>query len=77
VQEQGRRGRLRACNRDLVERLIQLRGERRLIGEQRQRKSELRRGCCCTMSSGLPAVSLYFLRIQCFTCAPRLVKTIL
>ncbi len=28
------------------------------------------------MSSGLPAESLYFLRIQCFACAPRLVKTI-
>jgi hypothetical protein len=70
----GGRG-LRARDRDLVERLIQLRGERRLVGEERERQSEACAAACgCTRSSGLPAESKYFFRIQCLTCAPRLVK---
>ena len=39
----GGRG-LRARDRDLIERLIQLRGERRIIGKQRKRQAEARRG---------------------------------
>ena len=72
----GGRG-LRALHRYLVQRLVQLGGERRLIGKERERKPKRSEACGCTISSGLPAVSMYFFRIQCFTCAPRLVKTIL
>ena len=39
----GGRG-LRASDRDLVKRLIQLRCERRIVGKERQRKSEVPRG---------------------------------
>ena len=76
-QHQAGRRRLRAGDGDLIERLVQLRGQSRLIGKERERQSERRAACGCTISSGLPSVSLYFFRIQCFTCAPRLVKTIL
>ena len=73
----GGRG-LRAVDRDLVERLVQLRGERRLIGEERERIAEAApRPAAAPYPAACRRCRCSFFRIQCFTCAPRLVKTIL
>ena len=74
--EAGGRG-LRAVVVHLIQRIIKFGGERRLVGEERERQSEAGGASACTRSSGLPVESKYFFRVQLFTCAPRLVKTIL
>ena len=67
--------RRRGC---LIERLIQLRGQRRLVGEERERQAEARGSLRLHHVQRLAARSrCSVFRIQCLTCAPRLVKTIL